>query len=126
MENFLKVINDLIYEEKKCSAKDLFPSLQIFLTAFEFFFIQELLPGATNGGNRLRQQLKEEEEEKERQKVATENKRRTKGQNKALAAFMKTTARKNQWERSARVDSNCPFCGRYFLPRFKNNSHLKF
>lgn len=90
MENFLKVINDLISEEK-CSAKDLFPSLQIFLTAFEFFFIQELLPGTTNDANRLRQQLKEEEEEKERQKVATENKRRTKGQNKALAAFMKTT-----------------------------------
>ena len=63
----------------------------------------------------MRQQLKEEEEEKERQKVATENKRRTKGQNKALAAFMKTTVRKNQWERSARIDSNCPFCGRYFL-----------
>ena len=63
----------------------------------------------------MRQQLKEEEEEKERQKVATENKRRTKGQNKALAAFMKTTVRKNQWERSVRIDSNCPFCGRYFL-----------
>ena len=63
----------------------------------------------------MRQQLKEEEEEKERQKVATENKRRTKGQNKALAAFMKTTDRKNQWERSMRIDSNCPFCDRYFL-----------
>ena len=66
-------------------------------------------------GNRLRQQLKEEEEEKEKKKVATEQKRRTKGQNKALAAFIKTTDRKNQWERSVRSDSNCPFCGRYFL-----------
>ena len=120
MENFLKVINDLISEEK-CSAKDLFPSPQIFLTAFEFFFIQELLPGTTNDGNRLRQQLKEEEEEKERQKVATENKRRTKGQNKALAAFMKTTVRKNQWERSVRIDSNCPFCGKHFPSNILEN-----
>ena len=69
----------------------------------------------TNEGNRMRQQLKEEEEEKEKQKVATEQKRRTKGQNKALAAFIRTTDRKNQWERSVRSDSNCPFCGRYFL-----------
>ena len=69
----------------------------------------------TNEGNRMRQQLKEEEEEKEKQKVATEQKRRTKGQNKALAAFIKTTDRKNRWERSVRSDSNCPFCGRYFL-----------
>ena len=69
----------------------------------------------TNEGNRMRQQLKEEEEEKEKQKVATEQKRRTKGQNKALAAFIKTTDRKNQGERSVKSDSNCPFCGRYFL-----------
>ena len=75
----------------------------------------------TNEGNRLRQQLKEEEEEKERQKVATENKRRTKGQNKALAAFMKTTDRKNQWERSMRIDSNCPFCGKHFPSNILEN-----
>ena len=47
MENFLKVINDLISEEK-CSAKDLFPSPQIFLTAFEFssyrsFYLAQLM-----------------------------------------------------------------------------------
>ena len=69
----------------------------------------------TNEGNRMRQQLKEEEEENEKQKVATEQKKRTKGQNKALAAFIKTTDRKNQGERSVKSDSNCPFCGRYFL-----------
>ena len=74
----------------------------------------------TNEGNRMRQQLKEEEEENEKQKVATEQKRITKGQNKALAAFIKTTDRKYQWERSVRIDS-CPFCGKHFNSNFLEN-----
>jgi len=72
----------------------------------------------TPAGNKLREQLKEEEDQKEREKEEKERKRkRTKGQNKALGAFLKVTDRKNQTkelERSVQLDSTCPFCYRYF------------
>ena len=72
----------------------------------------------TPAGEKLREELKEEEERKEREKnEESERKRkRTQGQNKALAAFMKTTDAKNQtneWgERSLRGKQACPFCDR--------------
>ena len=71
----------------------------------------------TSAGNILRKELKEEEDRKEREKEENEMKRkRTKGQNKALAAFLKTTDPMNQtkeWgERSLRSDQACPFCNR--------------
>ena len=69
-------------------------------------------------GTELRKKLKEEEEQKEREKAAENErkKKRTRGMNKALAAFMKTTDAKNQtkeWgERSLRSEEACPFCNR--------------
>jgi len=74
----------------------------------------------TSAGNRLRVELlKEEKDRKEREKEENERKRkRSKGQNKALAAFMKTVDPANQtkeWgERSLRFDQACPFCNRCF------------
>ena len=74
----------------------------------------------TSAGNKLREELKEEEDRKEREKEEKEMRRkRTKGQNKALAAFMKTTDPKNQtkeWaEKSLRSGQACPFCNRCFI-----------
>ena len=74
----------------------------------------------TSAGNKLREELKEEEDRKEREKEEKEMRRkRTKGQNKALAAFMKTTDPKNQtkeWaEKSLRSGQACPFCNRWVL-----------
>ena len=72
----------------------------------------------TSAGNRLRVELlKEEKDRKEREKEENERKRKmSKGQNKALAAFMKTVDPANQtkeWgERSLRFDQACPFCNR--------------
>ena len=71
----------------------------------------------TSAGNKLREELKEEEDRKEREKEM--RRKRTKGQNKALAAFMKTTDPKNQtkeWaEKSLRSGQACPFCNRCFI-----------
>ena len=71
----------------------------------------------TNAGNTLREQLREQEEEKEKER----KRKRTKGQNKALGAFMKTTEPKNQskeWlERSLRSENACPFCNRCAMPQ---------
>ena len=52
----------------------------------------------TPAGIKLRQKLKEEEERKEKLKEEEKERKRkrTKGQNRALAAFMKTTDAKNQ------------------------------
>ena len=74
----------------------------------------------TTAGNKLRQQLREEEQQREREEEEKERKRkRTKGQNKALGAFLKTTNLRDQtkeWEslsqRSARLNNACPFCSR--------------
>ena len=79
----------------------------------------------TAAGNKLRELLKEEEDQKEREKEENERKRkRTKGQNKALGAFLKVTDRKNQTkelERSVQLDSTCPFCNRCALAVIKGN-----
>jgi len=64
-----------------------------------------------------RKELKEEKDRKEREENERKRKR-SKGQNKALAAFMKTVDPTNQtkeWgEMSLRSDQACPFCNRCF------------
>jgi len=66
---------------------------------------------------KLRKELKEEKDRKEREDNERKRKR-IKGQNKALAAFMKTVDPTNQtkeWgEMSLRSDQACPFCNRCF------------